>query len=557
MKKLYAYLVCLLCVTTFGVAADLEKASVTMAYAELASLLDRVSAVEANWELAEPEPPVDVIVKSAVYRLNCMDPEAATLEANFSVSNLSSQWQTVMLVEATEAIRSIEPDSVNMVQRDGGLHVLLEPRSDVVVTLGLQLGAPSRSRSGRVIANFYAISAVQSRLVVQHRAEPSAVVVSGAIGTNAARTAFSLSASGGSIQVTLYEESSMVSTQWSGTAHHLVRDSGSRLEVTSHLRLNATDGGRTSEVHLILPNNVSVDAVEGSGSSHAQHTLEMTASERIIHLTWSDDAPMTREVLVRYSFPIGMSDGRLKMPRLRVADAISVDGFYYFTDIDGVELSPLDDEWLPLGSVPEWIAREIGSRLVGYYSVLGGEPFELTARWLTRLKTATATIKLAEYTTEVVAEGGRLHSARIMVEHEGVADYVFKLPEGGKLLSCDVGGRAVEPILKEDGSLRIVLPTGGRRDGLTQVGYVLTTKGSKMNPVEGQAQLELPRTPLFIHKLTWSVKLPSEYQATALEGNVVIDAGGAGGQLVRLSKQICDDETPVASLYYTRRDLER
>jgi hypothetical protein len=62
---------------------------------------------------------------------------------------------------------------------------------------------------------------------------------------------------------------------------------------------------------------------------------------------------------------------------------------------------------------------------------------------------------------------------------------------------------------------------------------------------------------LFIHKLTWSVKLPSEYQATALEGNVVIDAGGAGGQLVRLSKQICDDETPVASLYYTRRDLER
>jgi len=78
-----------------------------------------------------------------------------------------------------------------------------------------------------------------------------------------------------------------------------------------------------------------------------------------------------------------------------------------------------------------------------------------------------------------------------------------------------------------------------------------------MNPVEGKAQLELPRTPLFIHRIVWVVQLPNEYQATAIEGNVVIDAGGAQGKTVRLSKQICDDETPFASLYYTRKDLQR
>jgi hypothetical protein len=486
-----------------------------------------------------------------------MNPEAATMEASFSVSNLSSQWQTVMLVEATEAIRSIQPESVKMVQRDGGISVLLEPRSDVVVTLGLQLGAPSRSRSGRVLADFFAIPAAQSRLTVQHQVEPSAVVVAGAIGANSDHTEFSLRALGGPVKVTLYEDSSLVSTQWRGTAHHLVRDLGSRLEVLSRLRLNATDGGRTSEAHLIFPSEVSVDSVQGLGAGQARHRLDTIANECIVHLTWSDDASMTREVLVKYSMPLVSSEGRIAMPNLKVANAVRLEGFYYFTDFEGVELSPAHAEWMKLGRVPEWIRSEVGSQALSYYSVANASAFELTARWMTRLKTATATIQLAEYTTDVVSEGGRLHSGRIVIEHQGAADYGFKLPDGGKLLSCAVGGRAVEPILKQDGSLRIALPEVGRRDGLTQVDYVFTTKAARMNPVEGQARLELPHTPLFIHQLRWSVNLPAEYQATALEGNVVIDAGGVDGQVVRLSKQICDDETPLASLYYTRRDLER
>ena len=53
------------------------------------------------------------------------------------------------------------------------------------------------------------------------------------------------------------------------------------------------------------------------------------------------------------------------------------------------------------------------------------------------------------------------------------------------------------------------------------------------------------------------MQLPAEYQATALEGNVVIETGGANGKPICLSKQICDDEVPRADLYYTRKDLDR
>ena len=125
------------------------------------------------------------------------------------------------------------------------------------------------------------------------------------------------------------------------------------------------------------------------------------------------------------------------------------------------------------------------------------------------------------------------------------------------MLACAVNGRPTEPLIESDGGLALILPKVTATHTETRVSYVYTTKGSKMDPVEGKAQLELPRTPLFIHQVRWQVQLPTKYQATALEGNVVIETGGANGKPICLSKQICDDETPQASLYYTRKDLER
>jgi hypothetical protein len=150
-----------------------------------------------------------------------------------------------------------------------------------------------------------------------------------------------------------------------------------------------------------------------------------------------------------------------------------------------------------------------------------------------------------------------LHKAQITIEHRSQTRYSFTLPDGGKLLACAVNGRPTEPLVEAEGGLALILPKVTTKHTQTNVSYVYTTKGDKLNPVEGKAQLELPRTPLFIHQVRWQVQLPAEYQATALEGNVVIETGGANGKPICLSKQICDDEVPQASLYYTRKDLER
>ena len=206
--------------------------------------------------------------------------------------------------------------------------------------------------------------------------------------------------------------------------------------------------------------------------------------------------------------------------------------------------------------MPYWIDEGVRAESLRYLELGESDLLTLTARLLPRVETAPDTVQMAQYTSSVVADGGMLHKAEVHIDHSESSEYRVKLPQSAKLLSCTMNGRTAEPLLAEDGALLFTLPGGADGNGTSRVTYVFTAKGVKMDPVEGKAQIALPRTPVFVHKLSWEVQLPSEYEATALEGNVVIEAGGSKGGIVRLSKQIFDDEPPLASLYYTRRDLE-
>ena len=558
MKTILSILLTSVCFSTFGATTDIQQATVTLPYSELLGLLEQANSEEDKKAKAPPKPPVDVLVQSASYSIDCTDPAAATFEARFSVTNLSDAWQSVFLVEATEAIRSLDPPDAKIVQLDGGMSLLLEPKASATVTIGLQAEQGVNTQSGQLIADFFAVGAAQSSLKVTHAGDPSALIVTGAVGANGEKTEFSLPASGGPIQVKLYKPEAIEPTKWHASTKHWIRDLGGTMEVVCHVRLNATDGGLTSKAKLFLASPASVSSVANFGSgARARDSVEMTANGPVLHLEWPHDEAMARESMIRYTVPINMVDGKFSVPLLEVESAEKTDTACYVSDFDGIEVTPVDDRWLQLGRLPDWIGEKTRAEKLKYITFSDGKALELSARLLPRVKTASATVQSAEYLTELVGEGGMLHKAEVTIEHAEAAQYSFMLPEGGKLLSCSMNGRSTEPLLAENGGLIFNLPKASGQHSKTRVGYVFTTKGAKMNPVEGKAQIELPRTPMFVHKLSWQVQLPSEYQATALEGNVVIDAGGTQGKTVRLSKQIYDDETPFASLYYTRRDLKK
>ncbi len=533
--------------------AKIDVASVTMPYAELSALLQRVDDLERQSETLKPTSPVAVLVHSANYTVQCDGPQVGNLWAAFELSNLSESWQSVPLVKADQAIRSVEPTESKIVQVEDMLHLLMEPDSRASVRLELLAGQTVRSRGGRTFCDFYAIPAASSRLQLESGGKVDEIVVEGSVGRGESFNEYGLPSSGGDIRVKRYHAEQQEAARWYAQAQYLVREGEGSFEILCHLRLNAADGGRTSEVELALPTLANLAAVRSDGLA-GRHTTEISADGQAIRLRWSEDEVSSRSIDLCYRFPNDHVEKSWTIPGVRVSRANSYSQGYFFGAFDGVELVPGEGEWSTMERMPRWVAESVGTKDLRYLEAGDNPEVELKAKLLPRMEISEATVRYALYDTELVGQGGMLHKAAIEIEHDEMAVYSFNLPEGTRLLSCEVAGRKIAPILEEDGSLRLDLPK--RNGGKTPVAYSYTSNGPKLNPVEGKAELVLPLTPLFIHKLVWTVRLPGEYEATALEGNVVIEAGGGAGSPVRLSKQLCHNETPTAALYYTRRDLK-
>jgi hypothetical protein len=453
-------------------------------------------------------------------------------------------------------LTSVEPLDAKLVPSDGMLCALLEPGAEASIRVGLMGAGGSASGSRRTVTDFQAVSAARSALTIQYEGDPAGLVVTGAVGANTDQTTFGLPSAGGRVRVTLYEPQALEPATWKGATQYLVHDHEGAMEVQCRVRLTASDNGRTSEVSLQLPPLAELLALSSAGLA-GRYDLALTVDGPLVRLRWDDDRVMSRDVRLTYVLPVVGAGDVWEVRGLSVANTAYWDEAFYVLPFEDYAMRPVGADWANVGHVPTWMASLVGSKEVYAAQAQEAGVLRLSAKVLPRLKTSDSTVSLAQYWTDVVREGGMLHKAQVTIDHRSQTRYNFTLPAGGKLLTCSVNDRPVEPLIEAEGGLALILSKVTSKNTKTKVTYVYTTKGSKLDPVEGKAQLELPRTPLFIHEVKWQVQLPAEYQATALEGNVVIDAGGANGKPIYLSKQICDDEVPQAALYYTRKDLER
>lgn len=535
---------------------EIEDASVTLPYHELAALVDRVNSLERANEEKPSKPPVLAIVHTARYRITWENPERSVLHTEFEISNLSDEWKWVPLIQATQAIRSIEPATAVVAESNGRLRLLMEPGAKTSVKLSLMTEQGIRSRGGRTVAAFEAIPAARSSLVIQKESSQSRITVSGAVAANADNTEFGLPSSGGIVRVKRYENSTMASARWNGSAQYLVSEAQGALRTQCRLHLTAMDNGNTSEAELRLPVLANLVHAKSVGLA-GQYTTEMTDIGQVIHLRWEDEESTTRLIELEYVVPVESGADVWQVDGVAVSNASRWTQSYYLKEFDGVELSPTVGDWMEAGKAPDWIAAIVGNADLKYTRQKSDSGLQIRARILPRMQTSDATVTLAHYATQLVVEGSMLHQATITVAHDALAPYRFSLPEGAKLLACTVSDRKAEPLLQSDGGLVLNLPKPSNGDSNTKLSYTYTTHGDKLNPVEGKADLVLPLTTLFIHRLNWLVSIPPEYQATALEGNVTIEEGGGENRPIRLAKQLCHGESPYASLYYTRRDLDR
>jgi hypothetical protein len=136
----------------------------------------------------------------------------------------------------------------------------------------------------------------------------------------------------------------------------------------------------------------------------------------------------------------------------------------------------------------------------------------------------------AVVTTLVTHQGRALTEVTMTVRNQGQPFMKVGLPQGATLLSAEVAGVSVKPVLGSDGARVPLLrpgfrPPGGNPNGPSgggsyQVSFVYLESGEAFAK-KGDARLTLARVDLPISLLEWELFLPEGFQVKRFEGDVL------------------------------------
>ncbi len=167
-----------------------------------------------------------------------------------------------------------------------------------------------------------------------------------------------------------------------------------------------------------------------------------------------------------------------------------------------------------------------------------------------------AIVTEAAFQTQAASDGAQLTTASLRVEHGAAASVRLQLPPGAELLRGTAAGRPLSAeTAAPDGSLLIPLPASTASEGNhpgTEITLTYFAQGAALHPSEGELDLLLPRTPLLVRRLEWSIELPEGLQLTA-QGNVEIrPAAAPSGNVLHLERRLCRDSATQARITYRR-----
>src|ERR1043165_2082775 len=118
-------------------------------------------------------------------------------------------------------------------------------------------------------------------------------------------------------------------------------------------------------------------------------------------------------------------------------------------------------------------------------------------------------------------EGRSLTEVSLRVRNHRQPYVKVELPPDAQLVTADVEGQPVKPVLSKDGSRRVpLLRTGSNPSGAYTVSFVYLSSGSRFTK-NGTYDMGLPRLDLPINLLTWEVSLPDQLTVKQFGGNAI------------------------------------
>ena len=292
----------------------------------------------------------------------------------------------------------------------------------------------------------------------------------------------------------------------------------SQLRLTALCDLTVIQG-EAAEFKLPLPAGYEVTAASGS-------TVESTeVSDNTLTLRVHDPARRNHQFLI--AIERSNRDTKVEAPLLSFSGAQRETGELLVEGAGAMELTATESGGLRRMDVREAsaITRSLSHfplQAAFRYNRRASDAPKLQLEWRQFLDAdvLSAVAERATVTTLTNVEGRSLTEVTLRVRNHAQPFMKVELPAGAQLLSAEVEGERVKPVLGTDGSRVPLLRTGLDSSKPYSVSFVYLTSGARFAK-SGSYEMGLPRLDVPVNLLTWEVSLPDKLQVKQFGGNAL------------------------------------
>ncbi|HEV7475234.1 MAG TPA: carboxypeptidase-like regulatory domain-containing protein, partial [Pyrinomonadaceae bacterium] len=320
----------------------------------------------------------------------------------------------------------------------------------------------------------------------------------------------------------------------------------SQLRVTALCDLTVIQG-EAAEFRMPLP--AGFELTEATGS-----TLDSSDTENgVLVLRVREPAKRNHQFLV--ALERANRESKVEAPLLSFAGAQHETGELLVEGVGAMELTPTESGGLRRMDVREAgaIARSLARfplQAAFRYNRRSGDTPKLQLEWkqFPDSQVLSAVAERATITTLVNIEGKSLTEVMLRVRNHSQPFVKVELPAGAMLLSAEVEGERVKPVLGADGSRVPLLRAGFNPSGAYTVSFVYLSSGARFIKA-GAYELGLPKLDIPVSVLTWEVSLPDRVEVRQFAGNALAaELFPAGAETSLASNDyVIDGETGIQS----------
>ena len=277
--------------------------------------------------------------------------------------------------------------------------------------------------------------------------------------------------------------------------------------------------GDASEFKIPLPAGFELTEVTGS----TLDSSEVQNGELILRVR--EPARRNHQFLV--AIERTNRDTKAEAPVLAFAGTQHEAGELLVEGVGSMDLTPTESGGLrrmdvrEVGAVVRSLARFPLQAAFRYNRRPGDTPkLELSWTQFPDTNVLSAIAERATITTLTNIEGKALTEVTLRVQNHAQPFVRVELPAGAQILSAEVEGQRVKPVVGTDGSRVPLLRAGLNSSAGYTVSFVYLTSGDRFAK-SGQYGMSLPKLDIPVNILTWEISLPDRVEVRQFGGNAL------------------------------------